>query len=492
MCISRSIKKLALLGASISPPVVLEAYNSCNAYTPGRKSHPQPAKSELPVWSGNMDDFFADYRQLGDIDKYINQLQASNSEHLTIREIGRSWENRPLKVLEIKRGSHGVKPCVFIQGGLHPREWISPAASLYVAARLLEDLSSVPAPDWLQEFEFAILPVTNPDGYLYTWEVDRNWRKTRSNRANEKCLSGRRRDIGGVDANRNWDWAWATSAKSSYHKELRDPCSEVFAGPKPFSEPEVAAVANYLKQKQQQSLLNWTRNTQGQISVGPGHVAAFLDYHNWGQMLLPPWAYTEKDAPDYHYQTDLTKAMVKAIKDSSGSHFRAGANLFPPDPGTSPDWVYGELGVKASMTVELEGGDGNPHGFCLPKEVIDSVGTGQVAALKALLLYLSAHGSIPSEFIGLLSHKVQEGTYGQGKTAAGGEVVSPGGGEGTKEVEIKEHNDGPVVESPSPSSSKDETEQTTVSAARSEISGAELVPMLLVFTLLLPKWVDVR
>merc|ERR1712100_368840 len=98
-------------------------------------------------------------------------------------------------------------------------------------------------------------------------------------------------------------------------------------------------------------------------------------------MFLPPWSYTSKDPPDWHYQAELTKVMVEAIRQSSGSHFSAGANLLSEDSGVAIDWVYGELGVRASMTVELEGSDDNPSGFCLSKDMIPSVGAGQVAAL---------------------------------------------------------------------------------------------------------------
>lgn len=40
------------------------------------------------------------------------------------------------------------------------------------------------------------------DGYEYTWNVDRTWRKTRRETANPLCR--------GADPNRNWDVNWGS------------------------------------------------------------------------------------------------------------------------------------------------------------------------------------------------------------------------------------------------------------------------------------------
>jgi hypothetical protein len=45
--------------------------------------------------------------------------------------------------------------------------------------------------------------------------------------------------------------------------------------------------------------------------------------------------------------------MVEAIHTETGVSYEWGANYFPSDPGTGPDWAYGALGVVSSMTIEL-------------------------------------------------------------------------------------------------------------------------------------------
>ena len=73
-------------------------------------------------------------------------------------------------------------------------------------------------------------------------------------------------------------------------------------------------------------------------------------------------------------RTQMTSQINEAFFKSSGRRFHAGADVFPPDPGTGPDWAYGLLGVRATMTIELEG-----HSFCLPAQQIENVGREQWA-----------------------------------------------------------------------------------------------------------------
>jgi murein tripeptide amidase MpaA len=62
--------------------------------------------------------------------------------------------------------------------GIHAREWITPAVVTYIVRELTDFAES--NVDVVQNLDWYILPVTNPDGYLYTQTDDRLWRKTRS------------------------------------------------------------------------------------------------------------------------------------------------------------------------------------------------------------------------------------------------------------------------------------------------------------------------
>ena len=66
---------------------------------------------------------------------------------------------------------------MWIDGGIHAREWISPATVLWTLKELVEgeDEDS----ELIKNLDWYILPVHNPDGYAYSREWDRLWRKTR-------------------------------------------------------------------------------------------------------------------------------------------------------------------------------------------------------------------------------------------------------------------------------------------------------------------------
>ncbi len=49
---------------------------------------------------------------------------------------------------------------------------------------------------------YYIVPLSNPDGYVYTWTTDRLWRKNRRTNGGGSF---------GVDLNRNWGYQWGAS-----------------------------------------------------------------------------------------------------------------------------------------------------------------------------------------------------------------------------------------------------------------------------------------
>ena len=99
-----------------------------------------------------------------------------------------------MKVLRITKAGPG-KPHVWIEAGIHAREWIASAVATYLVDQLLNDPTSL---SLVSNLNFHILPLANPDGYEYSRTWDRMWRKTRSRHSNSGCI--------GVDGNRNWDF----------------------------------------------------------------------------------------------------------------------------------------------------------------------------------------------------------------------------------------------------------------------------------------------
>ena len=54
----------------------------------------------------------------------------------------------------------------------------------------------------MDTYDFYFIPIMNPDGYVFSWEMDRFWRKSRNTNAGSDCF--------GTDLNRNYDNSWGS------------------------------------------------------------------------------------------------------------------------------------------------------------------------------------------------------------------------------------------------------------------------------------------
>lgn len=104
------------------------------------------------------------YYILEDIHSWLDQLASENS-NVSIITSGKSYEGRDIKGVKVsfKSGNRGV----FIEGGIHAREWISPATVTYLINELLN--SNDPTfRNIAESFDWYIFPSINPDGYSFT------------------------------------------------------------------------------------------------------------------------------------------------------------------------------------------------------------------------------------------------------------------------------------------------------------------------------------
>ncbi|KAG8173096.1 hypothetical protein JTE90_002394, partial [Oedothorax gibbosus] len=87
------------------------------------------------------DPFFSGYKQLEEIYKFVDQLAERHPNITSVFSIGESAEGRQLKVIKIGSKSTSVvaKPAIWIDGGIHAREWISPATVAYIAHSLASE-----------------------------------------------------------------------------------------------------------------------------------------------------------------------------------------------------------------------------------------------------------------------------------------------------------------------------------------------------------------
>lgn len=131
------------------------------------------------------------YHRLSDIYGYLDFLATSYPSLVSVKSIGSSVEGRPLKLIKISNGNPGNK-AIWIDGGIHAREWISPATVTFLIEYLIQNFETEAKA--INSVDWHILPVANPDGYEYSHTHDRLWRKNRA--INGRCE--------GTDLNRNF------------------------------------------------------------------------------------------------------------------------------------------------------------------------------------------------------------------------------------------------------------------------------------------------
>lgn len=150
-----------------------------------------------------------------------------------------------------------------IEAQIHAREWIASATATYVLNELLR--STDPDIQYISEYvDWHIIPNTNPDGYEYTRTTNRNWRKTRAP-VSLVCW--------GVDGNRNFAYNWLIPDETGNEGASRAPCSDTYAGPEPFSEPESVAVNGYLTEH------------HSEFDV-------YLSFHSYAHQILFPFGHS--------------------------------------------------------------------------------------------------------------------------------------------------------------------------------------------------------
>ncbi len=239
--------------------------------------------------------------------------------------IGTTHEGRDLWMVEIgdQPGVAEGEPEVFLNALHHAREPQGMASLLHAVWTALDGYGTDPT--WtrlLDTRRVFVLPVYNPDGYVYNQTTDPQgggyWRLNR--RANADGTFG-------VDLNRNYAWEWGHDDAGS----SPTPGAQTYRGPEPFSEPETAAVRDWMATRQ---------------------IRLALNTHTFSDVLIYPWGY-EPDlyTPDSAAFVDAAREMTRVNGFAFGTTNQTLGYLVN---GSSDDWMYGELGVFA-FTPEIGG-----------------------------------------------------------------------------------------------------------------------------------------
>ena len=101
---------------------------------------------------------------------YLRCLEKRYADRCETIDIGNSVEGRSLKVIKISSPSSNdkVKPAIWIDGGIHAREWISHSSVEYLIYELVENYDKIKNREILDAFDVYVLPIMNPDGSVFT------------------------------------------------------------------------------------------------------------------------------------------------------------------------------------------------------------------------------------------------------------------------------------------------------------------------------------
>jgi murein tripeptide amidase MpaA len=272
-----------------------------------------------------------------------NQLRAVAEEYPGIAEVhtlGQTHEGRDILAIRVTSDVANVpqneRPAVLYQGTAHAREWISTEVTRRLMLHFLDGASTDPAvQDILATTELWFVPVVNPDGYQYTFDHERLWRKNlRDNDENGVIDSN-----DGVDLNRNFPehWNYDQEGSSSQFTSL------TYRGPAPMSEPENVAEAELFK------------------------MADFrfaISNHSFGDLLLYPqgWQVQTPSADDPIYV-----ALTGTDDDPAVEGYDPGpsADLYITN-GEFTDWAHATQDVLAWTPELSEGCEG--CGFVFPDD----------------------------------------------------------------------------------------------------------------------------
>ncbi|XP_053111758.1 carboxypeptidase A2-like isoform X2 [Hemicordylus capensis] len=293
---------------------------------------------------------YAAYHPLESIYQAMDDIVAEHSQLVSKLQIGESYEKRPLYALKFSTGGRG-RPAIWIDAGIHAREWVTQATALWTAKKIASDYGNDPSlTSLLDTMDIILLVVANPDGYVFSHTKNRMWRKTRSKIPGSSCI--------GVDPNRNWDAGFGGPGASN------NPCSDSYHGPSANSEVEVRSIVDFIKNH--------------------GNVKAFISVHSYSQLLMFPFGYKCSNPKDYNELEYVGKAASNALSSLYGTRFKVGpiCSVIYQASGGSIDWTY-DYGIKYSFAFELR--DTGRYGFLLPANQI--VPTAQETWLALMTIF---------------------------------------------------------------------------------------------------------
>lgn len=288
----------------------------------------------------------ARFHNYGELTDALDQLVEKHPNILSKFSIGKTVEGRDIWAVRVNSSKSALrspraisaKPGIVFMGNHHAREHVSCEIPLMQLQYLAENYGvDQQITALVDRRDIFFIPMVNPDGVEYDIKTGRyKWQR--------KNMRPNRTSKIGVDLNRNYGYMWGTGGSS------KDPSSDVYMGPTPFSEPETQAIKAFVESRPNLKIL--------------------LSYHTFSELILYPWGHTYDDITKADDQATYV-AMAQKMAEWNGYTPQQSSELYIAS-GDTTDWSYGTLGIF-SFTFELSPRDMWEGGFYPGAGIIDKV-----------------------------------------------------------------------------------------------------------------------
>ena len=278
----------------------------------------------------------------GGIRDQLYAAARANPQLVKLEVLGRTGQGREIIAVKLTQGAQGQpdgrRPAVLYSSTQHAREWISTEVNRRLMNHYIDRwrANDRDVRKLVQTTELWFVLVANPDGYQYTFDHERLWRKNlRDNNGDGQTQVG-----DGVDPNRNFPNHWGYDEEGSSSIQS----SDTYRGPAPRSEPETQAMVGLLDRIGFAFQVNW---------------------HSAGQWLLyaEGWQTGTPTADDPIYY-----AMSGNLDDPAIDEFHPGlsSDVLYVTNGETTDYAHAATGALAWTPELSEGCDG--CGFVFPDD----------------------------------------------------------------------------------------------------------------------------
>jgi Zinc carboxypeptidase len=231
-----------------------------------------------------------------------------------LQVIGKSVQGREIIALKVTKNARttpdGARPDVLYMSTIHAREWISTEVNRRLLRYYLDNYKKdATVTNLVDTRELWFVVMSNPDGYQYTFDAERLWRKNLRDNDRDQQIT----NADGVDLNRNYDehWNYDNEGSSSEFSSL------TYRGPSAASEPETQAMQELMKRLRYRFMVT---------------------YHSYGPLLLYMWGF-QVQTPTADDPVYVALSGTDAKPAIPGYDPGVGADLYITN-GTTDDYAH--------------------------------------------------------------------------------------------------------------------------------------------------------